>query len=573
MKLKLSLTCLIISAFLASSRAQDPNSCTVTGRIFRPDGSPASGEVVHLIKLEQQGNPVTFTPFDVQADSNGLVTFNIRRNSEVWVQANNVDGLNVTGGVPLQIPDSATAQFELLWHATDGVTTFNGRAGDVTLFDTDVSNALGYTPVNPLSLQLYAALGGKPGGQTLSGGSQSQENLRLQSTSNGTKGKILFGNSGYDEANNWLGIGTNAPSDSIETTGHIRVGVEKGVRFQSQGTPFSIHVGSGFFNGTRDDVLYLAYNLQPGGVWQKVDQSEPQLKFGMEANYYPGPTHQMEWNFDYVSADGGTYRRPLAFKIDRINHSANWLFSQNEFGIADDYGVQYASFDSQRGLTMPRNGFSFWDITLDRRSDAPGDSPFPAFRPKLVNRSIDFGVMPNGSPATLTHSAFSLWNTDYRSDRSNYERLVFYARTNGYVIQSEGAGTGVARPIAFQNNALVVAPNTNRIGVGTASPTSTLHVSGSFATNVVTKTSNYTATEADAVILVNSTSAPVQITFPSAQGILGRQYVVKKVDNTTKTVTIATTNNQTIDGTPTKTLSSPFQTIRVVSDGSNWLVL
>lgn len=56
---------------------------------------------------------------------------------------------------------------------------------------------------------------GVAGGQTVIGGTAASNNLTLWSTSNATKGKILFGTSGYDEANDRLGIGTTSPSCSL----------------------------------------------------------------------------------------------------------------------------------------------------------------------------------------------------------------------------------------------------------------------------------------------------------------------------------------------------------------------
>ena len=48
---------------------------------------------------------------------------------------------------------------------------------------------------------------GISGGQSVIGGAAAGNNLTLSSTSNGTKGFILVGNSGYDEVNNMLGLG------------------------------------------------------------------------------------------------------------------------------------------------------------------------------------------------------------------------------------------------------------------------------------------------------------------------------------------------------------------------------
>ena len=77
----------------------------------------------------------------------------------------------------------------------------------------------------------FANLTGQAGGQVLQGGTAASENLTLQSTANVTKGKILFGTSGYDEVNNRLGVLTASPSAAfsvgatnqfqINTTGAI----------------------------------------------------------------------------------------------------------------------------------------------------------------------------------------------------------------------------------------------------------------------------------------------------------------------------------------------------------------
>lgn len=50
----------------------------------------------------------------------------------------------------------------------------------------------------------------------VTGSSSASGTLQLQSTTNGTAGKILFGTSAYDEVNNRLGIGTTSPSNDIE---------------------------------------------------------------------------------------------------------------------------------------------------------------------------------------------------------------------------------------------------------------------------------------------------------------------------------------------------------------------
>jgi hypothetical protein len=57
---------------------------------------------------------------------------------------------------------------------------------------------------------------GVDSGQSVIGGLRASENLTLSSTSNATKGKILFGTSAYDEVNNRLGINQTTPTARLQ---------------------------------------------------------------------------------------------------------------------------------------------------------------------------------------------------------------------------------------------------------------------------------------------------------------------------------------------------------------------
>lgn len=71
----------------------------------------------------------------------------------------------------------------------------------------------------------YALLPGRSGGQTLYGGTDSGDDLTLNSTSNATKGFIYFGaNSAFDETNDYLGIGTATPSATLDLIGDAELG-------------------------------------------------------------------------------------------------------------------------------------------------------------------------------------------------------------------------------------------------------------------------------------------------------------------------------------------------------------
>ena len=82
--------------------------------------------------------------------------------------------------------------------------------GTTYTFSTGLTNIAG-TITSNLST-------GVSGGQSVVGGTASGQNLTLQSTSNATKGKIIFGTSAYDEVNNRLGIGTISPTASLDVS-------------------------------------------------------------------------------------------------------------------------------------------------------------------------------------------------------------------------------------------------------------------------------------------------------------------------------------------------------------------
>ncbi|MEO5684697.1 MAG: hypothetical protein ABIQ88_18795 [Chitinophagaceae bacterium] len=110
-----------------------------------------------------------------------------------------------------------------------------------------------------------------------------------------------------------------------------------------------------------------------------------------------------------------------------------------------------------------------------------------------------------------------------------------------------------------------------QIGIGTVSPNSTLDVRGSISTNYRNFTSASTAAITDNVLVFTGSTAAT-LTLPTAAGITGRTYQVKNASLTgpTPILTIATTSSQTIDGLSSWTLTDQYQTVTLVSNGSNW---
>ncbi len=87
---------------------------------------------------------------------------------------------------------------------------------------------------------------------------------------------------------------------------------------------------------------------------------------------------------------------------------------------------------------------------------------------------------------------------------------------------------------------------------------------------VATKTAAYIVTDADDVIRCDATLGAFTITLPTAVGITGRQFELKKVDASANAVTVDGNAAETIDGAATFALTAQYDAITVRSNGTNW---
>jgi len=134
--------------------------------------------------------------------------------------------------------------------AFDLVGIIKTQDGAASGLDADLLDGLNSTA--------FAILAGQSGGQTLNGGTAASNNLTLASTANATKGKILFGNSAYDEVNNRLGIGTQSPSYST----HVVSGSVAYLALEKTGTGAGtvLLYNDGAWNANSPNDIYLRAN-------------------------------------------------------------------------------------------------------------------------------------------------------------------------------------------------------------------------------------------------------------------------------------------------------------------------
>ena len=133
--------------------------------------------------------------------------------------------------------------------------------------------------------------------------------------------------------------------------------------------------------------------------------------------------------------------------------------------------------------------------------------------------------------------------------------------TDAYVVARAGSNVKIT--------GANVAAAATKVGTLTA-----LTLAGPFTQPLRTETGNYTLTTTDERLLSNPSSGTATITLPTAVGLSGRSYFIKRVSTVSGArVLITTTSSQTIDGLVTQQLFAVNAWLEVVSNGTNWLVL
>jgi len=88
---------------------------------------------------------------------------------------------------------------------------------------------------------------------------------------------------------------------------------------------------------------------------------------------------------------------------------------------------------------------------------------------------------------------------------------------------------------------------------------------------IATKTGAYTITAADSIILADASGGAFTVTLPPAA--VNNVFTIKKVDASGNLVTIDGDGEETIDGDLTVALSAQYESLTLVTDGSNWFVV
>lgn len=160
-------------------------------------------------------------------------------------------------------------------------------------------------------------------------------------------------------------------------------------------------------------------------------------------------------------------------------------------------------------------------------------------------------------------------------------QAVTYAKfqnvTGPILIGRHTTDTGIAQSISgAMVKTMLSLNNVENTTLSTWSGTVNVHTIGSLSgmtVGLVSKTNTYPITLTDVVILCDTTSTAFTVTLPTAIGISGKVYTIKRISAGTNRLTIATTSSQTIDGITTALLDGQYNSITVISDGANWNII
>lgn len=174
--------------------------------------------------------------------------------------------------------------------------------------------------------------------------------------------------------------------------------------------------------------------------------------------------------------------------------------------------------------------------------------------------------------STVNGSLAALGFSPTNSSGTGQTAYIGAASNNGGTGFSSDIVLGVRTAGATYAERMRIAFNGN-MGVNTASPTSTLHIAGSFAANIATITGNTTLDGTYHTVLCNNTGANITVTLPAAATCAGRFYFIKKIASGAFTVTVQGNGAENIDGANTNVISAQWNSITIQSNGTQWYVL
>lgn len=368
-------------------------------------------------------------------------------------------------------------------------------------------------------------------------------------------GTVSWGNAGaqLSGTNTWTGTQTfsNATYSALFTGGNVGIGTSS------------------------PNLKSEIWQIASGGtnVATSALRTTPQLLlkgFGGSSTYHSGIAFSMNehtsgyWGSGILSHDDtGLYGSALTFYTSTGLASASptekmRITSSGNVGIGTTSPRNFAEFSASTVASSSSTGLRLGGIVSTYTP-----TNYTGLNQEINRHSVVFSSWRDAQTDTIGAKIAAINYTAYNNISVpnswhfvQFTDLAFY--TLGVIPTSTDATSERMRITSSGN-----------VGIGTNSPTSTFHVNGSVAFKTSTISANTTL---DGTYTHVFASGTITITLPTAVGIAGRTYWIKKTDSGT-TLTVATTSSQTIDGAQTLSVTTKYNAYTLVSDGSNWFIM
>ena len=271
----------------------------------------------------------------------------------------------------------------------------------------------------------------------------------------------------------------------------------------------------------------------------------------------------------YKFTTGSVSRGDIYFEDDRVGDKTYIDFGQDAITLrpsgsqilhAAPYGVGIGttSPDTDELLTIDgANGaheanIQFREGGSNRAKIGVNDSDNLVFHNQTVNKHVVFkvndqgttreGLRLDGAVAAVVVNEGSESLVDFRVESDNQTHMIF------------------------------VDGSEDKVGISTATPHSGMQIDNSIAFAARAITQNHTVTAGDHTIFANANSTNITVTLPTAANIVGRQYIIKRVDSSVNSVTIDPDGSETIEGASSMALVDQ-RSVVIQSDNNNWWIV
>lgn len=307
-----------------------------------------------------------------------------------------------------------------------------------------------------------------------------------------------------------------------------------------------------------------------------------------------------------VNAGAGLVLNGDNVDVDFSEFGAVTLGSGDSFAMLDANGTSeqrvtiselgaYLASGANSNLTVNGSGqliaagtFNSFDITGDTGTETVDDGETVTFAgsagldvavtaTNTVTYTID--ISEYSTAAVANNDSFLMLDSDGTTEqRSTVDQLGTYmagtniTNSNGVLSVSDATIDGVVFEAAnFVDSSTIDFTVTAGTSV-TAIVIDNSITEAKRSRSVVTDSATSTLASTDDVSLVNAAGGAVTITLTGV-ATSGKRVTIKKTDSSANAVTIQRDGSSTIDGATTKILYSQYESITIISDGTNWHII